>query len=235
MEETRYSTGSVVLNRLLEGGYETGIVTTIYGPSGSGKTNLCLLAAIETVKRGKKVIYMDSEGGLSVVRLKQLSSDPQHVLKNIFFLKPTSFQGQKSSFNRLKRLIDSKIGLIVVDTISMLYRLELGQSEEVYEVNKDLGSQIGALTSIARKRNIPVLVANQVYSNFDERDKVNMVGGDILKYGSKCLIELQKTPANKRRAILKKHRSIPEEKSVMFEIVGRGISEVKEGRGFRLF
>lgn len=231
----RVSTGAVVLDKLLEGGYETDTVTTIYGPSGSGKTNLCLLAAIEVVRRGKKVIYMDSEGGFSVVRLKQLSSDPDHVLKNIFFLKPTTFQGQKSAFSRLKRLVDNKVGLIVVDTISMLYRLELGQSEEVYEVNKDLGAQIASLTTIARKKDIPVLVSNQVYSDFDERDKIHMVGGDILKYGSKCLIELQKTPANKRRAILKKHRSIAEEKSVMFEIVARGILGVKEGKGFRLF
>jgi DNA repair protein RadB len=62
-----------------------------------------------------------------------------------------------------------------------------------------------------------------------------MVGGDILKYGSKCLIELQMAPNNKRRAVLKKHRSMPEEKSVVFEIKEKGLKLVKQSRGFKLF
>ena len=44
---------------------------------------------------------------------------------------------------------------------------------------------------ITRKNKIPVIVTNQVYSSFDDKDKVNMVGGDILKYSSKTLVELK--------------------------------------------
>ena len=50
-----------------------------------------------------------------------------------------------------------------------------------------------------------------------------MVGGDILKYGSKCLIELQNLHKNKRRIILRKHRSQPEGKEIIFEIKEKGI------------
>jgi RecA/RadA recombinase len=62
-----------------------------------------------------------------------------------------------------------------------------------------------------------------------------MVGGDIIKYGSKCLMELQITPNNKRRAILKKHRSMPEEKEVVFEIIEKGLKPAKQSKGFKLF
>lgn len=231
----RLHSGSQVFDDLLEGGFELDVISTFYGPSGAGKTTICLVAAVSAAQQGKKVIYMDTEGGFSVERLKQLTPDFKEVLDRIIFLRPTNFGEQRKAFERLKDLVKADdIGIVIVDTIAMLYRLELGQAEKVYDVNKDLGRQIGWLTEIARKKSIPVLIANQVYSNFDERDKVNLVGGDILKYGSKCLIELQITPDRKRRAVIKKHRSIAEDTEALYEIVKEGIVGPKK-KGFGLF
>lgn len=220
---------------MLDGGYDSDIITTIYGPAGSGKTNLVLLCAINIAAKGKKVIYVDTEGSFSLERLKQIAFNYKKALKNFIFLKPTKFSEQKKSFEKLRGIVDNKIGLIIVDTIAMLYRLELGKSEDIYEVNRDLGEQLSYLAEIARKKNIPILITNQVYADFREKNKVNIVGGDILKYSSKCLIELQMTPAGNRRAILRKHRSIQSEKEILFKIVEGGIIGTKEGRGFRLF
>lgn len=233
--QTRIHPGSELLKSFLRGGYETDILTTIYGPAGAGKTLFCLLCIIQVVKQNKKVIYLDTEGGFSFERLKQLDKEIEASIQNIVFLKPTTFAEQKQVFEKLKEIVDDHIGLIVVDSISMLYRLELGKNEEVYEVNRELGLQIAYLNEIARKRSIPVLITNQVYANFDDRNKINIVGGDILKYGSKCLIELQITPSNKRRAILRKHRSLPSETEVIYEIKNEGITEAKEGKGFKIF
>ena len=232
MAVNRITTGSAILDSFLEGGYESDVVTTIYGPGGSGKTNLCMLCSLAVVRNGKKVIYIDTEGNFSLARLKQLAPENyKDILKNIFFLRPTTFQEQNNAFKKLKDLVNkSLIGLIVVDTIAMLYRLELGKSEEIYEINRELGLQLSYLTEISCKKKIPIVLTNQVYSAFDGTNKVNMVGGDILKYGSKCLVELQKARANKRMAILRKHRSIPEERSVFFEIIEKGITEVKNSR-----
>ena len=221
-------TGSRILDRLLEGGYEKDIITTIYGPAGSGKTLLCILCAIGVARQGKKVIYIDTEGGFSVERLQQIAKDYKKVLDNILFLKPTNFEEQKKSFRILKDMINDKIGLIIVDTISMLYRVEIGKSNNIYEVNRELGEQLSYLSQISRKKSIPVVIANQVYANFEEKDKVNMVGGDLLKYSSKALIELKITQQGNRNLILTKHRSIPEKKEIYFKIVETGIIGTKE-------
>ena len=91
----KISTGAEVLNTLLEGGYEKDAITTIYGPAGSGKTNLALLAAAEMAKN-KKVIFIDTEGGFSITRLKQIVSGYEQILGNIVFLQPTNFEEQKN-------------------------------------------------------------------------------------------------------------------------------------------
>ena len=59
----RIPSGSKILDRMLEGGYETDIITTIYGPAGSGKTILCLLCAISIARKDKKIIYIESNVG----------------------------------------------------------------------------------------------------------------------------------------------------------------------------
>ena len=219
------STGAAFFDQLLEGGYDNDIITTFYGPSGSGKTNLCLISAIKVAEKGKKVIFIDTEGGIAVERIKQISNDPENVLQRIIFFKPVNFDEQKEIFDTLREAITDSVGMIVVDSISMQYRLELGKSDEVYDVNSALGRQIACLVEIARRWKIPVLITNQVYADFDNKDQVKMVGGDLLKYGSKCLIELKKFN-NSRGLVLRKHRSMPEGKELRYNIVEKGIEQI---------
>ena len=225
MKIKKVSTGIETFDSFLDDGFECDVVTTIYGPAGAGKTLFCMLAAIEAVREGRKVIYIDTEGGFSVERLKQLDDDYDLILKHMVFLHPTSFDEQKKVFEKLKKLVSDEVGLIVIDSISMLYRLEMGKSDQVYSTNKEMGLQISYLSEIARKRNIPVILTNQVYADFDDKGKVRMVGGDLLKYGSKCLIEI-KRENSKRKISLIKHRSIKEGKELEFEIKDKGV-EIK--------
>lgn len=225
--DEKTSTGSIEFDLFLEGGFETDVVTTLYGPSGSGKSNLGILFASTVAKNNEVVIYIDTEGGFSLSRLQQIDNAYANYLENIIILKTTTFEQQKEVFNKLSKYITPATGAIIIDSIAMLYRLELGKSDEIYEVNRELGKQIGILNDISRNKKIPVLIMNQVYSNFDERDQVKMVGGDLLKYSSKCLIEFQNYKSVKR-AILKKHRSIPENKEFIFKITNEGIHKVEE-------
>jgi len=227
----KISTGSYDLNKWLFGGYEEGVITMIAGPAGSGKTNFCILAACSQAKRGKKVIFVDTEGGFSSERVRQLVGEEyETVLGNIFLLEPTSFDEQKKCFIKLLEQIKKEhVGLIVIDGMAMLYRLELGSERETKEINKEISHQMRMLAEISRKQKIPILITNQVYSEFLSEEEwqkgvkkeVKIVGGDLLKYWSKCIIELR-NDGGKRKACLLKHRSLPQ-KEMSFEIKNKGI------------
>ncbi|MFA5992136.1 MAG: DNA repair and recombination protein RadB [Candidatus Pacearchaeota archaeon] len=243
MSSNKISAGSYDLNTWLYGGYEKDIITTVYGPAGSGKTNFCMIAAVSQAKKEKKVIFIDTEGGFSVDRFKQIcqdkkDSDYEQLIKNILIMKPTTFSDQKKIFESLYREInnDSNIGLIVIDSMTMLYRIEIGDANEekndfkIKIINKELAKQLSILSSIARNKNIPILVTNQIYYSFvhnnsdsPKEKEAKMVGGDLLRYWSKCLIELELSNS-KRTAILRKHRSLPE-KTLSFIISNEGIKK----------
>ena len=82
---------------------------------------------------------------------------------------------------------------------------------------------------MGRKKNIPIVVKNQVYADIDKGDGTKMVGGDILRYSSKCLIELTRLAGGVRQVTLRKHRSLPDGKRVRFTIDDEGITEVDDG------
>lgn len=222
--ETKISTGTAVMDWLLEGGYDKSVITTIYGPAGSGKSNLCLLCISNSVK-GQKIIFIDTEGNFSLTRFKQLCHDYKKVLERIIFLKPTNFKEQRTAIAKLKTLIKQNLGIIFVDSISALYRAAL-QGEDNRGINNAMAAQVHDLLEIARKKDIPVIMTAQVYADFEEKGKVNLVGGTILRNMSKCLIELKNSGPN-RIAIIRKHRSIEEGKSIMFRIIDEGIKEVE--------
>ncbi|MFH0979076.1 MAG: DNA repair and recombination protein RadB [Candidatus Woesearchaeota archaeon] len=218
--EEKITTGNEELDKALEGGYEKEIITTIYGPAGSGKSNLCLLCAVSASRMGKKVIFVDTESSFSIERLKQISPDHEKILENMMIFKPASFEEQKKVLLEIKKLNFDNIGLVIVDTIVMLYRVQRNKFDS-YELNRDLGLQISNLSDLARKKNIPVILTSQVYSPMNGGNDIKIVGGDILNYASKCVIELQNFK-NVHKLILKKHRSIGE-KIIDYKITASGI------------
>lgn len=239
MVTKKVSAGSFDLNKFLFGGFESDIISTVYGPGGSGKSNIVMIAAVSQAKKGNKVVFVDTEGSFSSDRFRQIHGGDrdsfERDLSNVLLLNPTSFDEQEKAFSQLLGFVKrDSISLIVVDSIAMLYRLELGAAissddrSRIGVINRKLADQLRSLTEIARKQNIPVVVTNQVYSLFNSDDEskriereLSMVGGDLLKYWSKCLIELQNR-GGRRKLILRKHRSLPV-KEMGFEIVESGI------------
>ncbi len=211
-------------------GIELGALTNFYGAPGTGKTNLCLLASIESVKNGGKVIYIDTEGGFSGERLSQLVPDPDSVLSKIILIEPKDFKEQGDVIRGLEK---KEADLVILDSAAALYRLEYADPDkEALPANRELSRQMAALSSLARKKKIPVIVTSHTYRNW-ETDKHEIVGGDSVKYWSKVLVFLERTgKMAERNATVIKHRWIPEGKSVKFVITQDGI---KPASGFKIF
>jgi len=218
-------------DEIVGGHLQKDTITTIFGPPGCGKSTICFQYIISALNNKKKVIYVDTEGGFSVERLKQLDSNID--FKEIIVFSPKTFEDQQKIITNLnKEIKNSKIiGLVIVDTLVMLYRLKLGDAPQ--KINSDLGEQLRLLTEISRTFHIPVLVTNQMYQDFTTKEK-KMVGGTLIEYWSKTIIEIDKEN-DVKTLILKKHKSIKEGIKKTFEIKEKGIVEIKNRSFSSLF
>lgn len=216
------------LDVLLGGGFEKGTITQIFGPPSSGKSNITLTLAVNVAKNNRKVIYIDTEGGISIERVKQISGpDFARVANNIMVFEPTNFLEQNDNLKAIDiwlRKNHSDVDLLVLDSAVALYRVDDMKSSKL---NKELGKQMGLLSKIARQYDIAVILTNQIYSAFDDEgnNDIRAIGGTILQYWSKVIIQLERgEETNQRIATLKRHRSIPEGNQAVFSITSNGIN-----------
>jgi len=186
--------------------YENSLLTMIYGEAATGKTTLALLVTIAQAKKGK-VLFIDTENGFSIERVKQLAPDYMSFLENIIRIHPSSLEEQEKVIMNLSK----HVKVIIIDTIGFFYRVEVRQ--DPYKANKSLDNQLRKLTSLAREGTF-ILLTNQVYSHLN--GKIAAVGGDMVKNWSKCLIYLEKNPRN-----LKVEKPVKVE--MFFKIEGGGI------------
>lgn len=215
------------LDKILSGGVESDAITNFYGPAGCGKTNIAITSMLSAVRSGKKVLYIDTEGSFSLERFYQLGGTDED-LKMISFVEPHSWKEQHTEILKLEKHVSSETGLIIVDSMVSLYRLEM--DEKTFQaVNKQLATQYSVLSKIARTMKIPVVITSQVYGIRDgQGEKTELTSRTISKYWSKALIELKKTDASGHRiAVIRKHRSVAEGKTIEFEIKEKELKEVK--------
>lgn len=219
------STGVKSLDELLGGGFGEGVLTQIYGPYASGKTTLAVQAGLLS---GKKVAYVDTEGGFSPERLSQMARargfDPEEVLSRFILFTPGDMREQRRTIGSLKKAVNGEFGLVVVDSITAHYRAE----EDWRALTSELSKQLQVLLWIARRNSIPVLVINQVH--FDSRtERTRPVAEQTLGYRCKDILRLDRLPTPGRRiAVLERHRFRPEGGMVYFRITERGIEDAIE-------
>lgn len=215
---TLLSLGCQPLDALLGGGLENGIITRVYGEAGSGKTNFCLQAARECVRSGKRVAYIDTEG-VSVERLRQICVDCDYkkILSDILFFTPTSFESQEQMI--CDAIATKGIGLIVVDTITMFYRLNLEDDRE--GGIRSFTRQVTNLQVAARGKDLFVIITEQVYT--DKSGEVRPFTNRDAEHMTKTILRLDRKGIGQREATIIKHRSQPEGKKACFRISTIGL------------
>jgi DNA repair protein RadB len=222
MKNTRESTGNSALDTLIGGGVERKVITQIVGEPAGGKTTLCLIAAVSTLRKGRAVLWIDTEG-FSAERFRQVAGGGAEALaENLFLYEPTGFAQQGSMILDAEKTIRThKPDLIVVDSLTALYRTELDRGRDAMQA---LIRQVLMLLGYAKRYDIPVLVTNQVYMDTSKNTYTGL-GGTALEHISKTIISLGRRPGlGERRATLLKHRSLPGGGSFDFSMTESGIS-----------
>ena len=215
------------LDELLGGGIEKGTITEFYGEGGSGKTNMCLQFAKTCVQEGKKVIYIDTEG-VSTIRMEQVfGEETARITGEILLFKPYSLEEQAESLTKARNLVEKlDVGLVVIDTVTVFYRKHFNKDgNKKGKRNRHLLAKmmIEGL-SLARRTNIPLVLANQVYTDI-ENHRFEPVGGHIINHNAKAIVELQKMADGLRKAVVVKHRSIKSGSWAYFRITNEGLGE----------
>src|SRR2546428_430668 len=207
--QMKVALGCRALDDLLGGGVEEGCITLLHGEAGSGKTNFCLQLARNVVRAGHKVIYIDTEG-VSLDRLQQICGDDFDVVaKNILFSEPYSFEEQEKLIEKAVKLADGnpEVGLIVIDSITMHYRLTM-RDETRRDERYGLTRQIAKLLRASRVRGIPVVVTSQVYTDIDTGLYMPL-GGHMLSHNAKTIVRLERTGVSTRAAAVRTKEGPP--------------------------
>jgi DNA repair protein RadA len=233
----RILTGSSAFDKMIGGGVETQAITEVFGEFGSGKSQLahqlCVNVQLPPEKGGlgAKAIYIDTENTFRPERIEQIAKaaglDTKEALNNIYVARACTTDHQILLADKANDIAkQGGFKLIVVDSLTSLFRSEYCGRGALAERQQKLGQHLAALHKLAEMHDMAVFVTNQVQSRPDVffGDPTRPVGGHILGHSSTARIYLRKSKANTRVANLVDHPGLPPE-SATFQIVEAGIRD----------
>lgn len=198
-------------------------IFSVYGDFGVGKTIFCIQTAINSAKIGKKVIYIYTKPNIPSERIL-LSITDSKDLENILFIKTTDFSELNNivfnfeflilNFIRNKKKIPN---LIIIDSITHLYRLKLTQDkkEANYNLNYQLNQILANLAFLNEIYNLEVLIVNESSrKNIDDQIVEIQSGGKVMEYWVNYHLKIAKTPKLNERKLLFNH--ISEKKTIEY-------------------
>ena len=222
-------TGCKTIDKILEGGIPFESVSLIYGEPETGKTTLAIQCAINCAGQGHKTLFVDCDSTFSTRRLSQIASERfKEVAELIILMKPNNFREQTLVIDQLTDYITKNFGLVIIDTITTLYRVEIAEfPEKAFELNRELNRQMALLAQIAKTQKIAILMTSQVRSVFnDVHVSIEPVATRVTKFWADTIIIMKPTENPEIiQAILEKGSKRPQPLACHLKIEETGIHE----------
>ena len=186
-------------------------IVSLWGDYGVGKTTLLLQTAYSNAYKHNKVLYLYTKPNLPYNKISVIiENDLEKVLENIIFFKSTDFEDLFDFvFNLEFILLDDlkadggTFRLIIIDSITDLYRLELGRDKKGknFILNYKLNQILANLMYLNKKYEINILIANELSRRTLEGITYDVVsGGNVMEYWVKRSIKIERTEvANNRK------------------------------------
>ncbi len=219
----KITTSSKDLDSLIGGGIETNAITETYGKFSSGKTQLgfqlCINVQLKKEKGGLegRVLFIDTEGTFRPERLKDMAKakgiNPEEALDNVIYVRAETTEKQILTLERADKLIQEKnIKLIIIDSLTALFRAEFIGRGALGERQQKLNMHIHRLQGLADKYNLAVYVTNQVMDNpgILFGDPTTPIGGNVMAHAAATRLYMRKSKEDKRIVRLVDSPSMPE-------------------------
>jgi RecA/RadA recombinase len=192
---------------------EEGIIS-LWGDFGVGKTTLSLQTSYKSALNAQKVLYIYTKPNLPYRKINSVfENNLDDVLENLLFIKMTDFDDIFNFVFNLEFIIlndlkteDSTFNLIVIDSMTDLYRLELNREKKGknFILNYKLNQLIANLVNLKQKYEIDILIINELSRRTQEGLTYEVEsGGNVMRYWVKNSIKIERTEvANNRKFIL---------------------------------
>lgn len=187
------STGVASLNILFGGGIDKGIpegkISMIASPSSLGKSFLAMKVAKNSQKKGKSVIFFDSEKAYSTTMAEQLEINSE----NILVIQNTSVEEVSTQFMNIVEEIKDEIEnyVFIIDSWNVLVT-----SKSVDDITA--GKDVVDMT-VAKKKNLfaklllhsgaTVFVVNQTYDSLDAFSPQEVGGAKGIYYAASSIVQ----------------------------------------------
>ncbi|KAG6548992.1 hypothetical protein Mapa_009434 [Marchantia paleacea] len=242
-EIIQLTSGSKDLDKILEGGFETGSITEIYGEFRTGKTQLCHTLCVTCqlpLDQGGgegKALYIDAEGTFRPQRLLQIAEryglNGNDVLDNVAYARAYNTDHQsKLLVEAASMMVESRFALMIIDSATALYRTDFSGRGELSARQIHLGRFMRSLQKIADEFGVAVVITNQVVAQVDGAamfagPQVKPIGGNIIAHASTTRLSLRKGRAEERICKIVCSPCLPEAEA-RFQISPEGVTDVKE-------
>lgn len=233
----KITTGSKSLDELIGGGVETNAITEVYGKFASGKTQLAFQLSVDAqLPRDQggldgSVLFIDTEGTFRPERIEAIALDkgldPVKALEDIMVVRATTTDQQILTAERADKLIVEKnIKLIIVDSVTSLFRAEFLGRGALGERQQKLNGHIHRLQSLADKFNIAVYITNQVMDNpgILFGDPTTPIGGNVIAHAATTRLYMRKSKEDKRIVRLVDSPSMPDGECVI-KVTPNGVTD----------